>query len=92
LEAEETRIFSFTVVDASALAFARVHYIQGTGTALIFGTANLINPEMLESKGEIKGLVHAFDGSVTFTELANRTTYYVYVMSQVKDIFELTLT
>jgi hypothetical protein len=40
----------------------------------------------------VKGLIYEFDGSITFTELANRTTYYVYIISLVRDVFDLTLT
>lgn len=36
--------------------------------------------------------VSEFDGSVTFTNLVSKKTYYIYVASWAKDIFELTLT
>lgn len=88
LEADDYRIFSFTVLDASNLAFARVHTIRGTSNTYFFGATTLLDLEALDSKEGIAGLVSDFDGSISFTELKDRSTYYVYVLtSSVRDYF-----
>jgi hypothetical protein len=45
VEANEPRIFSFTVLDASSLAFARVHFLHGTASSYVFGATSLVNLE-----------------------------------------------
>lgn len=59
---------------------------------LVFGSEVLVDPEQLINKSDLKGLVYEFDGSVTFTNLTSKGTYYVYAISPIKDLFELTLT
>lgn len=49
LEAEDIRIFSFTVLDASSLAFARVHTLRGTSNSFVFGATALFDPKLLDS-------------------------------------------
>lgn len=84
------RIFSFTIFDASNLDFARVHFIHGTAASFIIGSTELISLDAIQNNTNTT--ISEFDGSVTFTNLVSKKTYYVYVASWAKDIFELTLT